>query len=138
MLSGGPHRSNNPGISCTHARPMCRREQKLIENDGVKRLRKPNRDSHIGDLGKQNQISHVQPHEQPHHQNNDGFVSVSLQERCHNHTAQEQPHQVCLADSCRILDAGTFLKGFSGFPQCSETSCLNCRHSTCNTAKLCK
>ena len=44
------------------------------------------------------------------------LVSVSPHERCHNHTAQEQPHQVCLVDSCKILDAGTSLKkGFQGF-----------------------
>ena len=28
MLSGGSHRSNNPGTCCTHARPMCCRDQK--------------------------------------------------------------------------------------------------------------
>ena len=83
--------------------------RKLIENDGVKLLR-PNCDNHIDDLRKQKQISQVQTHERQNHQKNDGLISVSPQERCHNHTAQEQPHQVCLADSCRILDAGTFLK----------------------------
>ena len=89
--------------------------RKLIESDGVKRLM-PNCGNHIDDLGKQKQISQVQTHERPHHQRNDGLVSVSPQERCHNNTAQEQPHQVCLANSCRILNAGTFLKkGFQGF-----------------------
>ena len=116
MLSGGSHRSNNPGTCCTHMQGPCAVvTRKLIENDGVKRLM-PNRDNHIDDLGKQKQISQVQTHERPHHQRNDGLVSVSPQERCHNHTAQEQPHQVCLANSCRILDAGNlFEEGFQGF-----------------------
>ena len=88
--------------------------RKLIENDGVKR-RMPNCDNHIDHLGKQKQISQVQTHERPHHQRNDGPVSVSPEERCHNHTAQEQPHQV----SCQLLQdfecRNLFEKGFQGF-----------------------